>query len=274
MQLGFNAQQHDPSMGFDPWPDGWVPVIITASDGKPTSTGGGMLGLTLQAVDGPLKGKTAFLGLNLWHANPQTVEIANKVMSAITYVTIGVNKGTLQFNATEELHNIPFLVLASRQKDDPTRNEFRQFRDIRGNDPKGQPPATTLVLAGAGGPTGAPQQPPGGFAPPAQGFTPPGGQPAPQPAGNAGWGATPPQQQPPQGFAPPQQQQPAPAFQPPQQQQPQPAFQPPAGGGFAPPQGQPQQQTFQPPVGAPQQQQQPSWAPPAGGAPAPAWGPR
>jgi hypothetical protein len=235
-----------------------------------------MLGLTLQAIDGPLKGKTAFLGLNLWHSNPQTVEIANKVLSAITYVTIGANKGTIQFNDTSELHNIPFMVLASRQKDDPTRNEFRQFRDIRGNDPKGQPPATALQMAGAGGPGGAPQGGPA-FAPPPQqaqqppqAFQPPPGPqaaPAFQPPPNGGGFQPPPNPQ-----MPPQQPNgwPQQAQQPPQQQQSQ--FAPPPGpGGFAPP---PQQA---PAFNAPQPQQAPapSWAPPTGsGAPAPAWGPR
>jgi hypothetical protein len=266
--LGFNAQQYEPTMGMEAWPEGWVPVIIASADAKTTSSGGGMLGLVLQAVDGPLRGKQQFLGLNLWHSNPNTVEIANKTLSAITYVTLGANKGTLAFNDTSELCNIPFYVLSQRQKDDPSRNEFRQFRDIRMNDPKGNPPASPLTMAGMAPGGGAPA--PGGpapFAAPPQGgpapapgapapFAPPGA-PAPAPAPAPAF-APPPPQQPPAPFAPPQQPQaPAPAFAPPPAQAPAPAF--------APPQ-QPQQQ--------PQQQQQGGWAPPPAQAPAPAWGTR
>lgn len=270
MQYQFNAQQYEPSMGFDVWPDGWVPVILSAAEPRETNGEagkGGQLGLSLQAIDGPLKGKQAYLGLNLWHPNQQTVEIAQRTLSAIVHVTLGANQNRFTFNDPTEMLNIPFLILAQRQKDNDQRNEFRQFRDIRGNDPKGAPPASPLKMAGAmlGAPhvPGAGGGPPGGFAPPPQGFAPPGAPPAFTPPG-APQGGPPPQGQPPYN---------APAFQPPQGFTP-----PPAPAGFAPPQGQPQWQAPQgapggPPQGqpqwqqpgalaAPQQQPQPQWQPP------------
>lgn len=298
MQLTFDANQYEPSTGFDAWPDGWVPVVITNIEPKETKgqngATGGMLGITIQAIDGPLKGKSAYFGCNLWNPNPQTVEIANKFMSALVRVTIGVNQGRLQFNSPDEMKNIPFYILAQRQKDNPDRNNFNVVRDIRGNDAKGQPPSSALVMAGTslGMPTGAAPPPPG-FGPPAGGpppppqFAAPGAPPAQAPGGWAPPGApaplAPAPGAPPAGWVPPGQPAAPPAYAAPPAQPPAYAAPPAAPGGWAPPAtpgappaapggwappGAPPAQAA-PPAGPPQQ-----WAPPPTGAPVPAWGPR
>jgi hypothetical protein len=235
--LPFNAAQFEPSTGLNPWVDGWHPVVLTSIEPKGNQGGdSGRLECVIQALDGPHKGTNQRFGLNLWHSNPQTVEIANRQLSAITYVTIGM-QGRLNFNDTSELLNIPFLIQASRQKDNPNMNDFRAVKDIQGGDPKtgtGRGQVQIVQAAPAGGA-------------PAHSFTAPAGAPAftpPNPAGG-----------PTQFAAPPAATAPAPA-----------------PGGWAQPQQQQQQQQPQQPAFQPQQPQQPTqaWAPPQGAAPAPA----
>lgn len=271
-QFQFNAAQYEPSTGLSPWVDGWHPVILTSVEPKGNQGGqSGRLECVIQAIDGPHKGQNQRFGLNLWHESAQTVEIANRFLSALIYVTLGVNQGRLTINNdTNELCNIPFLIQASRQKDNQNMNDFKAVKDIRGGDPK----------TGNGAGQVAPVQAPpagGGFAPPAG-----GPQFAPPPATGGPASFAPPQQQP--QFAPPPQQQ---QFAPPPATAPAPAAggwaPPPAGGApapapqqqqqFAPPPQQQQQQFappggapagggWAPPGGAPAQQQAPSWAPP------------
>jgi hypothetical protein len=59
--------------------------------------------------------------LNLHNKSPQAVEIANKQLAAYCAVT-----GVFAFNATEELHNKPFVVEIGPRKD--TRNKAKSRR--------------------------------------------------------------------------------------------------------------------------------------------------
>jgi hypothetical protein len=177
-QLPFNAAQFEPSTGLNPWVDGWHPVVLTSIEPKGNQGGdSGRLECVIQALDGPHKGTNQRFGLNLWHSNPQTVEIANRQLSAITYVTIGM-QGRLNFNDTSELLNIPFLIQASRQKDNPNMNDFRAVKDIQGGDPK------TGTGPGSGWLGTAPAA--AAAAAPAAGLSAPAA-----PAANAGLGASP-----------------------------------------------------------------------------------
>lgn len=244
MSFQFDASQYDPSSSMEPLPTGWRQVIITGNTVKGVKSGkGGGLMFNLKDTE---TGRPAMLWLNLWHDNEQAKDIANRELSAIVHVTLGVTQGRLSFSNPSELENIPFYIL--NQHDNEGRNDFRGFKDNNGNEPKGQnagqPTGTPSAPASApplGQPTAtqpqvpaqppAPEQPqqPGGWAPPGQ---PPAGQPpAQQPPGQppaAPWGAPGGNGQPP---AQPQQPQQPPAQpgwgnQPPAQ---------PAGGGWTPP---------------------------------------
>lgn len=163
----FNSQGIDPHYGgMAGLPVGKHPVVIVASQLKPTKDGqGGYMELTLQAIDGPAKGLTTIDRLNLHNKSPQAVEIANKQLSAYCHVT-----GSYAFNATEELHNKPFVVEMKARNDNPNQTEVAALFDMNGNEPG---------KAGAGAQGGGQ----GGFG---------GGQPAAAPATGAApaWGAT------------------------------------------------------------------------------------
>lgn len=253
--LNFNAQQFDPRYGGG----GGLPagkykgVIVNTVSSENKDRTGGYLALELTPVEGPLAGSKHTDRLNLWHSNPQTVEIANKQLSAYCHVL-----GVFQVADSQQLCNIPFIFEIGPQKDNPQFTQVVAIYDVNGNEPgkAGSGPQPGAGAAPQGQPQGgfppaggAPQgaAPQGGGFPPAGGqpqggFSPAGGAP---PAGNGqGWGQ-------PQGGAP---------------QQPQ--------GGFPPQGGQPQG-GFPPAGGAPQGGAPGGWSPggaaPGGAAP---WGQR
>ena len=63
---GFNANEVDPAVGFDPIPAGKYLAIITESEMKPTKAGTGQyLQLTFQVLEGQYKGRLVWARLNL-----------------------------------------------------------------------------------------------------------------------------------------------------------------------------------------------------------------
>ena len=160
----FNAHNVDPSQGAGSLPIGKHPVIIEASDVKGTKANdGGLVEFRLKIIDGPNAGVSGAYRLNLYHSNPQTVEIANRQLSALCHVT-----GVFMLQDTSALHNIPFMVEVGSQK--PTLEqaelikqgqnvtlytEVKRVFDINGNEPgkqgQGQGAAQTQGAAGAWG---------------------------------------------------------------------------------------------------------------------------
>lgn len=217
----FNAHNFDPTQSAGMLPVGRHPVVIESSEVKANKANdGGYLQFNLKIIDGPAAGQTGAYRLNLYHANPQTVEIANRQLSAISHVT-----GVFMISDSAQLHNIPFVVEVGTQK--PTREqeearqrgenvtlytEVKKVFDINGNEPgkqgqgggaaqpqqqqpqqqqpQGQPPAGAWGGAGQGQPQGQQQPPAGGWRAPGgqqpQGQGQPQGQPQGQ-GGGAGW---------------------------------------------------------------------------------------
>lgn len=236
----FDARNFDPTQGAGALPVGKHPVIIYEGEIEENSNkNGGFLKLMLKITDGPNAGQTGAYRLNLYHNNPQTVEIAHRQLSALCYVT-----GVFQVTDARQLFNIPFIVEVGMQKGEEAAakgyTEIKKVYDRNGVEPKGQQPA------GGQGQQPQQQQP--------QGF---GGQPQgqqqPAQGGGAAWGGQPqgqgqtpaPAANPPAAWGNPAQGQ-QPAQQQPQGQNPAwgaaPAQQPAAGGGAGGGQWQQQQQ--------------------------------
>lgn len=277
--MNFDARQHQPSYGGDTGlPDGRYKTVIVNSRRvdveKMGQVTGAYLELTHGVIEGPLKGQTMIDRLNLLHSNPQTVEIANKQLSAYCHVL-----GVFQFVDTQQLHNTPMQIEVGRQIDKTTKmpmafGEIKKVYDANGNEagkqqsghatqyqgnggqppPPGAPPAGGVQADGGGWGGGGQGQ---GGPPPGQGGGFGGGGGAPPADNGGGFGGPPPGQG---GGAPPQGGQDGnwggPAG----------GGAPPGGGGFGgPPQGQ----------GGPPAGQGGGWAPQGGGAGgAPAWGQR
>lgn len=190
----FDATKFDPAQGMPSLPVGKHPVVIVNDEIKPTKdNSGGYLELTVEIIDGPSKGMRGPMRLNLYNQSQQAVEIAHRQFSAICHAV-----GVYQVNDGRQLHNIPFMVEVTLQRDPEQAKkgytEISRVYDRNGNEP-GKP-----------GNQGAAAQPAQGGN---QGGAAWGGQPqqqapaqqqAPQ-GGNPGWGGGQPQgnQQQPQG---------------------------------------------------------------------------
>ena len=102
----FDATTVDPAAGFELFPVGKYVVQIVGSEMRPTKDGGGQyLWLELDVLEGPLAGRKLFDRLNLVNASAQTVEIAQRTLSAICHAT-----GRLQVQDSADLHLIPMIA--------------------------------------------------------------------------------------------------------------------------------------------------------------------
>ena len=139
LQHPFDATKIDPSQMGGQMPVGKHPVVIRESTIKPTKDQtSGYIEFTLQIIDGPSKDVTGPYRLNLYHTNPQTVEIAQRQLSALCHVT-----NVYQVHDTQQLHNIPFMVEVGLQKDADAAQkgytEVKKVFDINGNEPGKHP---------------------------------------------------------------------------------------------------------------------------------------
>jgi len=109
---GFNANDVDPNVGFEPIPAGKYLVLIVDSKTKQTKNGAGeYLQLEFEIVDGPYKGRKVWERLTLKHPNETTVKIAKGNLSAICRAV-----GVMKPNDSVELHNIPITIVVGLKK--------------------------------------------------------------------------------------------------------------------------------------------------------------
>ena len=233
--LNFNASAVQPNQALEAIPSGQYPVMITASQEKPTKAGNGSyIELEMTVQGGQYNGRKVFDRLNIRNQNQTAVDIAYSTLSAICHVT-----GRMNIQDTQQLHGVPFVaVVTKKERDDQPgsgnmSNEVKGYKDINGNDPGhgGSAPAQQNAAPNwAGGPQGQPQQQQPAPQQQQQNWQ----QPAPQGQQQAP-GPTNAQGQQPWNNGQPQQQQPM-------QQQPQqqtPMQQPAQGNGAPPPWAQP-----------------------------------
>lgn len=216
--LNFNASGVQPNQALEAIPSGQYPVVITASQEKPTKSGNGSyIELEMTVQGGQYNGRKLFDRLNIRNPNQTAVDIAYSTLSAICHVT-----GRMNIADTQQLHGVPFVVVVTKKERDDQpgsgnmSNEVKGYKDINGNDPGhgGQASAQTGAAPGwanGGQPQSAPPQQQ--YAPPQQQQfqAPPQQQMAPTNAqGQQPWnnGQQPPAQQqaPAQQYAPPPQQ--------------------------------------------------------------------
>ncbi len=109
---GFNANEVEPAVGFDPIPAGKYLALITESGMKPTKSGAGnFLELTFQVLEGEFKGRLLWARLNLDNPNATTVKIARAELSAICRAI-----GVMAPKDSVELHNLPLIITVAHKK--------------------------------------------------------------------------------------------------------------------------------------------------------------
>lgn len=161
LQNPFDARLIDPSQGSSQLPEGRHPVIIESSEIKAAKPDeeknkdgkNAFMLLGIRIIDGPFKGFGGSHRLNLWNPHSQTVEIAQKQLSAISHVT-----GVFLIQDTEDLHNKPFVVEVAKQKDE-RYTEIKRFFHLNGAEPGKAPPPQATQLPAQPWPQPQPPQP-------------------------------------------------------------------------------------------------------------------
>ena len=160
----FDASTVEPAAPRELLPPGRYTAQIVQSEMRPTKAGDGqMLWLELDVLDGPYQGRKLWDQLNLVNRNQQTVEIAQRTLSAICHAV-----GQIQVSDSEQLHFRPMAVNLAVEVDDRDKAlapELQRKRNkVKGYGPVAagaQPvrPAPAVAAARPPAPAPAPTRP-------------------------------------------------------------------------------------------------------------------
>jgi hypothetical protein len=166
----FDATEVAPAVPLEVLPPGKYLAQLIESEVAPTKAGDGqLLKLVFEILEGPFARRKIFDQLNLVNRNQQTVEIAQRTLSAICHAV-----GQVHVSDSEQLHFKPLLVTL---KVEPAGNDKHGvYREARNK-------VAGYAAANAGSSSVAPSQ----AAPP-----PRPAAAAPSPAARPGTGGTPP----------------------------------------------------------------------------------
>lgn len=171
-QLIFNAADVAPQESPAPIPAGVYLAHAIDSDVAPTRSGGEMLKLTFQVLQGPFANRKVFANIN--HRNPSAdaERIGQAQLSALCRAV-----GVMNLQQTAQLHQRPVLIRVKIRKDDTgqygDRNEVTAYEAAPGGGPglpAAFPPATFPATAPQAFPPPAAQNAPtapAAFTPPA-----------------------------------------------------------------------------------------------------------
>ena len=134
----FDATSVEPNKPFELLPPGRYVVQIVNSEMRPTKDGmGQLLWLELDVLEGACAGRKLFDRLNLVNANPTTVEIAQRTLSAICHAV-----GKMQVDDSEQLHLIPLIADVRVQ---PPKNGYDAQNTLRYLPLEQSPPSRPVV---------------------------------------------------------------------------------------------------------------------------------
>lgn len=138
----FDATGIEPTTGYDVLPAGKYRAQIVESEMRVTRNGmGQFLWLMLDIIEGQYQGRKVFDQLNLVNSNPQTVEIAQRTLSAICHAT-----GKLQVNDSVDLHLVPMTIQVGVK---PPKDGYSEKNTIRYLVPEKAPAAPAYQAAPA-----------------------------------------------------------------------------------------------------------------------------
>ena len=143
--INFNANEVEPSVGFEAIPAGKYQAVIVESDMKANKAGTGeYLQLEFEIIEGEFKNRKLWTRLNLNNPNPDAVRMARADLSAICHAVNVIQPGD-----SVELHNLPLTITVKCRKtpDGDIVNEIKGY-------------AAKASATGAVTPAAATQQPP------------------------------------------------------------------------------------------------------------------
>ena len=144
---GFDANQVDPNVVYEPLPAGWYKAVITTSEEKPTKAQtGSYLQLSLEVIEGPMQGRKLTDRLNLNNPNATASEIAYRTLSAICHAV-----GVMTPRSSQDLHDKPLMV---KVKVKPADGQYSASNEVAGYEAPGKPVLQeTAPVAASGGAT-------------------------------------------------------------------------------------------------------------------------
>ena len=144
----FDATSVEPTTAYELLPAGKYRAQIVESEMRVTRNGmGQFLWLMLDIIEGQYQGRKLFDQLNLVNSNPQTVEIAQRTLSAICHAT-----GKLQVNDSVDLHLVPMTIQVGVK---PPKDGYSEKNTIRYLVPEKAPVAPAYQAAPAASQTPA-----------------------------------------------------------------------------------------------------------------------
>ena len=139
---GFDANQVDPNVAYEPLPAGWYKAVITTSEEKPTKAQtGSYLQLSLEVIEGPMQGRKLTDRLNLNNPNATATEIAYRTLSAICHAV-----GIMTPRTSSDLHDKPLMV---KVKVKPADGQYSASNEVAGYEAVGKTTTQEPVSAGA-----------------------------------------------------------------------------------------------------------------------------
>jgi hypothetical protein len=156
-QIDFDASSVEPSEPREHTilPPGKYAAEIIDSEMRPTSSGGEMLSLTWQIIEGEHANRRLWCNLNLVNNSSKAVDIARRDLSAICRAI-----GKMQVKDSAELHMRPMLLTVEVQAERidaggvkrAARNEIKGYSALNGPVPAAAPAPAARPAAPAGAP--------------------------------------------------------------------------------------------------------------------------
>lgn len=168
--LNFDATQVAPDLPRTPIPAGTYLAHIIDSDVVPTKTGGEMLKLTHEVLDGPHARRLVWSNINIKNMSQEAERIGQAQLSALCHAV-----GVLQPRDSNQLHMVPMRMHVTVRPAGPDRNgvhreaqnEVKSYEAVTKAAPQAQPagsyPAaqpTQPLHTGPGVAAAQPAQPP------------------------------------------------------------------------------------------------------------------
>jgi len=113
-----------PKSDYDPLPKGEYMAMVTESQMKVTKAGTGeYLALTMQIIEGKYADRKIWENLNLHNPNEVAEKIARANLKAIAEAC-----GFAELDDTDQLNDIPFILVLDIDRKDPTRNRVMGYK--------------------------------------------------------------------------------------------------------------------------------------------------
>jgi hypothetical protein len=113
-----------PKSDYDPLPKGEYMAMVTESQMKITKAGTGeYLALTMQIIEGKYADRKIWENLNLHNPNEVAENIARANLKAVSEAC-----GFAELDDTDQLNDIPFILVLDIDRKDPTRNRVMGYK--------------------------------------------------------------------------------------------------------------------------------------------------